>query len=69
MLSQHASQRIWLKAQHDIDDYINNMYRWSGERGKEINVKYAEGFRQHKGHPFPKENILIQLVPVITPKK
>jgi len=58
MLSCHASQRNWLLAHHKIDEYILSMKRFGEIRGKKINVKYAEGFRQHLGHSFPQKNIL-----------
>lgn len=62
MLEQHDSQRSWLKVKHGIDQYIISMKEWSAQRGKEVGVEYAEGFRQHKGHPFPHDNILEELV-------
>lgn len=62
MLSQHDSQRSWLQAQHGMDQYIISMKEWSAKRGEEVGVKYAEGFRQHKGHPFPADNILKKLL-------
>ena len=62
MLSQHESQRSWLQAQHGMDQYILSMKEWSATRGEEIEVEYAEGFRQHKGHPFPDDNILKELL-------
>jgi LmbE family N-acetylglucosaminyl deacetylase len=62
MLAQHESQREWLRLQHGIDQYILQMKEWSEARGKEIGVKYAEAFRQHKGHPFPKDNILSNIL-------
>jgi len=58
MLAQHKSQREWLRAQHGIDEYILQMRRWARERGSEAGRKYAEAFRQHRGHPFPQENVL-----------
>jgi LmbE family N-acetylglucosaminyl deacetylase len=65
MLMKHASQRSWLKAQHGIDQYILTMRKWGECRGKEVNVEFAEGFIQHKGHPFPTRNILEDLIPVL----
>ena len=63
MLAQHESQRMWLKIQHGIDEYLLSMRRWCEERGKEVGVKFAEAFKQHKGHPFPKENLLQKIMP------
>lgn len=63
MLAQHASQRNWLRAQHGVDEYLDNQQRWSAARGREIGVQYAEGFRQHLGHPYPHDNVLAELLP------
>lgn len=62
MLAAHDSQRSWLQAQHGMDEYIENMLQWSKTRGEEIGIEYAEGFTQHKGHPFPQDNLLVELV-------
>lgn len=62
MLSCHKSQRDWLKKQHGMDQYIETMKSWAKELGKLAGCTYAEGFRQHLGHGFPQDNILIQLV-------
>jgi len=62
MLACHESQRNWLRKQHGIDEYLNMGERWSTARGKEIGVKYGEAFRQHKGHPYPGDNLLLALL-------
>jgi len=62
MLACHASQRNWLLTHHKMDEYINSMQRFSESRGKEINTKYAEGFRQHLGHGFSQNNILKEIL-------
>lgn len=61
MLACHASQRDWLLKQHGIDEYLEAQRRWSAKRGSEIGVEYAEAFRQHKGHPYPQDNLLIEI--------
>ncbi len=61
MLSCHASQRDWLMMHHKMDEYILAMKRFSAERGMETGTGFAEGFRQHLGHGFPKNNILKEL--------
>ncbi|MDQ6705415.1 MAG: PIG-L family deacetylase, partial [Acidobacteriota bacterium] len=53
MLAQHRSQGNWLSQQHGIDDYLVQMERWTRENGERAGYQYAEGFRQHKVHPFP----------------
>ena len=62
MLACHASQREWLRAHHGMDEYIDAMQRYSGQRGRYIGVEYAEAFVQHRGHPFPTTDLLAQLM-------
>ena len=58
MLCCHESQRNWLLKHHGIDDYVISMKKLSEQRGREINSRFAEGFRQHLGHAYPQDNIL-----------
>jgi LmbE family N-acetylglucosaminyl deacetylase len=58
MLAAHASQRDWLLKHHGMDQYVQSMRDWSAERGRQVAVPYAEGFRQHKGHSYPQDNLL-----------
>lgn len=62
MLACHASQREWLRAIHGMDEYLDSCRRWSAARGQEIGAEYGEGYRQHKGHPFPHDNLLLELL-------
>jgi len=62
MLACHESQRNWLKTHHKMDEYILSMKRFAEGRGKEINTKFAEGFRQHLGHGYPQDNILKEIL-------
>ena len=62
LLECHASQRAWLKRQHGIDDYIEQMTQWSAERGSLADFDYGEGFRQHRGHPWPSTPLLEELL-------
>jgi N-acetylglucosamine malate deacetylase 1 len=62
MLACHASQRNWLLRQHGIDEYLATQEKWGGAVGAEIGVKQAEAFRQYRGHPYPQDNLLVQLV-------
>jgi LmbE family N-acetylglucosaminyl deacetylase len=61
MLACHASQREWLRAHHGMDEYIDAMKRHGEMRGREIGTVYAEGFVQHRGHPYPHDDLLAQL--------
>ena len=62
MLACHESQRAWLRRQHGLDEYLDGCRRWSAERGKEIGVGFGEAFTQHRGHPYPHDNLLVQLI-------
>ncbi len=59
MLACHASQREWLLRHHGVDEYLNSMREWSGKRGAEVGVAFAEGFRQHLGHAYPQDDLLV----------
>ncbi len=61
MLAAHASQREWLRAHHGMDEYIESMKRHGQTRGKALGVAYAEGFVQHRGHPYPHDDLLAKL--------
>jgi LmbE family N-acetylglucosaminyl deacetylase len=61
MLACHESQRSWLRSQHGEDEYLLSMRRWGADRAKDFRkkgVKYAEGFTPHRGHGFPKDDLL-----------
>ncbi len=62
MLTCHESQRSWLLKQHGIDEYLESCKRWSATRGENIGVEYGEAFTQHKGHPYPPDNLLLELL-------
>lgn len=61
MLACHESQRQWLLDHHGVDEYINAMRRHSQWRGKEVGVAAAEAFVQHRGHPYPRNDLLGEL--------
>ena len=63
MLACHASQREWLRAEHGMDEYIEFMQHDSARVGKISSFKYGEGFIQHLGHAYPRENILAKILP------
>jgi LmbE family N-acetylglucosaminyl deacetylase len=62
MLACHASQRAWLLKHHGMDQYVLAMRAWGEERGREAGVAFAEGFRQHLGHSYPRDNLLATLL-------
>lgn len=61
MLACHASQREWLRAHHGMDEYIDAMQRHGQHRGKTLGVEYAEAFVQHRGHAYPRHDLLTEL--------
>lgn len=62
MLAAHASQREWLLQHHGMDDYLEQMERWTREHGRRAGVEFAEGFRRYKGHPYPESPLLENLL-------
>jgi LmbE family N-acetylglucosaminyl deacetylase len=62
MLACHASQREWLRAHHGTDEYLDSMRHWSAERGKLIGTAAAEAFVQHRGHSYPRNDVLAELL-------
>ena len=61
MLACHDSQRSWLREQHGEDEYLLWMRRTARDRARDFGkkrVKYAEGFTQHRGNAFPREDPL-----------
>ncbi len=67
MLACHASQRNWLLAHHGIDEYLLSMRAWGRRRGAEVGVEYAEAFRQHLGHAYPRNNLIGETLGALVP--
>jgi LmbE family N-acetylglucosaminyl deacetylase len=61
MLACHASQREWLRAHHGNDEYLDSMKRLSAMRGVPVGVPAAEAFVQHRGHAYPRDDLLATL--------
>lgn len=62
MLEQHASQRNWLRKQHGIDDYIQQMEAATRAAGQRFGLRYGEGFCRYRGHPYPQSPLLEELL-------
>jgi LmbE family N-acetylglucosaminyl deacetylase len=58
MLACHESQREWLRAHHGMDEYLDAAKRHDAMRGRMIGAAAAEAFVQHRGHPYPKDDLL-----------
>jgi LmbE family N-acetylglucosaminyl deacetylase len=67
MLACHASQREWLRAHHGIDEYIESMKRHASLRGGELGVPAAEAFVQHRGHAYPRDDVLAETFHSVQP--
>jgi LmbE family N-acetylglucosaminyl deacetylase len=63
MLACHESQRAWLKAHHGMDEYLEATRRHDAARGKLLNVAAAEAFIQHRGHAYPHNDLLKEILP------
>ena len=62
MLCCHASQREWLRHEHGIDEYVEFLKRQSAGIGARHGYAFGEGFCQHRGHAYPRDNILETLL-------
>ncbi|MFW6059891.1 MAG: PIG-L deacetylase family protein [Phycisphaeraceae bacterium] len=62
MLACHASQREWLRAHHGMDEYLEATKRHSAMRGPLLGADHAEAFVQHRGHPYPQDDLLAALL-------
>lgn len=62
MLECHGSQREWLFKHHGVDEYIQEMRRSAAEQGRRVDRPAAEGFVQHLGHGYPRDNVLNQIL-------
>lgn len=61
MLASHASQRDWLVQYHGMDEYIESMKRHAAHRGHLAGTTAAEAFVQHRGHAYPRSDLLAEL--------
>ncbi len=62
MLACHKSQRDWLMEQHGMDQYIETMKNTARCYGEKSGFAYAEGFIQHRGNAYPRDNILKEVL-------
>jgi len=62
MLACHKSQRDWLMEQHGMDKYIEVMKNTATLYGKRAGFSFAEGFRQHLGNAYPRDNVLEEIL-------
>ena len=68
MLLRHQSQVDWLLKQHGMSDFTSGMEAQSRKRGREFGVAFAEGFRQYRHTPYPRDPRLQTLLgEILTP--
>ncbi len=58
MLMAHESQHGWVARQHGISDYLRSMEAWAERRGRDFGVAHAEGLRQYRNQPYPRDPLL-----------
>lgn len=63
-LACHVSQREWLMAHHGMDEYLEAMRRHARMRGEQVGKPAVEAFVQHRGHAYPRDDVLAELFPV-----
>jgi LmbE family N-acetylglucosaminyl deacetylase len=61
MLACHESQRAWLRAYHGMDEYLEAMRRHAAMRGRPAGLAAAEAFVQHRGHAYPRNDLLAEM--------
>jgi len=62
MLERHISQMRWVSRQHGVGDHVASMEAWTRRRGADFGASLAEGFRQYRGHPYPRGPLLQEMV-------
>lgn len=62
MLDCHESQKAWLQHHHEVSSLVGSMKEWGATQGQAAGVAFAEGYRQHLGHSYPKNNIVGELL-------
>jgi LmbE family N-acetylglucosaminyl deacetylase len=62
MLMAHESQVAWVARQHGVADFAASMVAWAERRGRDFGVRYAEGLRQYRHQPYPRDPALQQLL-------
>ena len=62
MLMAHESQVAWVARQHGVADFTQSMVAWAERRGRDFGVRYAEGLRQYRNQPYPRDPALQALL-------
>ncbi len=61
MLLCHESQARWLREHHHVDAFELAMQEHARSRGRECGVEAAEAFVQHRGHAYPRHDLLAEM--------
>jgi LmbE family N-acetylglucosaminyl deacetylase len=62
MLACHASQREWLHDAHGWQEYLDTTRREAARAAEGYEAAFAEPFCQHIRQPYPKDDLLKQLL-------
>lgn len=69
MLRRHKSQWEWLASHHGMADFGEAIITHAQSRGAECGVAAAEAFVQHRGHGYPADDRLRELLRVASPPR
>ncbi len=58
LLAQYVPDAGEAEAYRGVGWYVDEVRSWAKRRGERIGRTYGEGFRQHVGSPFPRDNLL-----------
>mgnify|MGYP000473091825 CR=1 FL=1 len=58
MLNQLAGRGEPSDRQRGREESLARMRRWNEQRGREVSIPYGEGFNQHTGNAYPRDNLL-----------
>ena len=62
MIACHRSQEAWVIKQHGIAALGVHMEAWTRKVGADFEIDLAEGFRQYRHTPYPKDPVLQDLL-------
>ena len=62
MLAHYVTPAAAADEFRGIDWYLDEVRAWGRRRGEQVGCTYGEGFRQHLGSPYPRENLLKEVL-------
>lgn len=58
LLAQQADQPVWGYSLSAADQNVEAVRTWAQKRGEQAGCRFGEGFRQHVGPAYPRDNLL-----------